>query len=229
MQCFSGSVALIFYSKTSNCLMRIDSLSSKTQLWFYFWIFWPTFAFDYKTGLVSAVILICMWQQSPQIFESKYVGVIEYFRCGRGCSCNINLVISLGFNLDILAEKDNHSVVLFDLHPSLSNLQSAHLAAALLIPKQLLKSLKCLLTRAIYPAQWGILPCIFSNVHDVIVSNVPSKTMTEWSDDSITTIMIIFVMSRAIQVALATDGIHLNQDVILIVWNIFWDLQLGPV
>lgn len=65
------------------------------------------------------------------------------------CSHNINMVISFSFNLDILTEKDKHLAVLFDLHPSLSNLQSARHTAALLIPKQLLNSLKCLLTWAI--------------------------------------------------------------------------------
>lgn len=118
--------------------------------------------------------------------ETKYVGVAEYLVCAHGCPHNINPVISVGFNLDILAEKDNHLAVLFDLYPSLSNLQSANHAAALLIPKQLLNPLKCLLTCAIHPAQWGIWPCIFSNAHDATVaSNAPSKTMTECSDNRI--------------------------------------------
>lgn len=91
----------------------------------------------------------------PNKSETKYVGAIEYFDCGQGCSCNINLAISFGFIPDIFAEQDSHSAVLFDLYPSLSNLLSAHHAAALLITKQLLNSLKCLLTRAIQ-LQWGI-------------------------------------------------------------------------
>lgn len=123
--------------------------------------------------------------------------------------CNTNPTISFSFNLHNLARKDNNLAVLFDLYPPLSNLQSAHHAAALLIPKQLLNYLKCLHTKEIHPVQWGMQPCIFSNAHDAIVApNVPSKT--ECSDNYVPRKMIKFVMSRANRAALGTDGNHLN-------------------
>lgn len=71
MQGFRTSAALIFYSKTSDCFLWIDSLSSKTQLWFYFWILWPTF--DYQICLVPAVIFNLHVTAIPNKSESLWV------------------------------------------------------------------------------------------------------------------------------------------------------------
>lgn len=109
------------------------------------------------------------------------------------------------FNRDILAENANRLAVLFDLHPSLSNLQSAHHAVALLIPKQLLKSLKCFSHSSDPSCSMGDVALHFQLIHMVPLWHLMSlPRRSECSDNCTPRTMIITVLWRAVWVALGT-------------------------